>query len=188
MRFKKSNTLNVSSNITLQTITPQNTITFRGVEYSLEDLEPFSILSNDFDNVTELGPSPLRRKVVNDTVILVVMDGNQISHVSIRNRQHRGDIMHVPANETTDEPKYAEITMTDYDQDALEKVSKSARSYTDWMKDNDKEAIEVSSKVVAHARSPKSEDCSASQTTSVIEVAVAHDASFCKEFKGDKQR
>lgn len=175
--FKLQYIVRNDTNVTLQS---GDTLFFQDVEYSLEDLEPYSVLSPELFQDTEAS-SPLLQKIVNGTKITVVKDGNQIVHICFENEKGRLDLIPLQNNGNSSKPIYAAIGMEDYDVERLNSMKSfdnirhsKTISYGDETMNQDDN--------VAHAKSMK---CLSRQT---IEVAIAHDASLCLEFGGDKRR
>lgn len=84
---------------------------------------------------------------------------------------------HTRKNETSTD------TGNDNEEDRLKSAKKKDNAYDEsWMKDGDTDTFVGS---IENARTPKATKCTSPKT---IEVAIAHDASFCQKFSDNKQR
>jgi len=180
--FKTQNKIRNEANITLQSISPNNTLIFQNVEYSLDGLKPYSVLSSQYDNESPVN-SPILEKVVNGTHITVVMDANKISHICFQNEMGRADLIPVQNNMTVTIPVYAVINQEDYDEQIFINSMKSFDNENIFQakKNGYGKTVQPGDNVAG----AKTIDC---RSHRVIEVAIAHDASLCEEFGGSKSR
>jgi hypothetical protein len=182
-RFKAHYAIRNNTNITLQSISQNNTLVFQNVEYTLDDLKPIPITSTKYyDDGNATSISPLLEKIVNGTRVFVVMDGDQIAHICFQNERGRADLILLRKNETaSDIPVYATVNLEDYDVEALDTMKsfdemQSAKTM-DYGKRYNHNDGDITAAKAMKCESPK-----------IIEVAIAHDNTLCKEFDGSKTR
>ena len=101
--FKNTNLLKKSSQVDLQLIS--TSVLFNGVQYSLDGLKQFSILSKNYHNSEQID-SPLWRKEINGTLLVVVKNEiGKIEHVSVQADGKRADIVALNHGNST-KPNY----------------------------------------------------------------------------------
>lgn len=171
-----------SSTMLVQEIS--STISHKGIEYTLDDLEQFSVVSTKYNTpfINSRNKSPLWRKDINGTMLLAIKNENEeIEHVSILKDDDRVDF--VAVNDTDGHQVFATISLADYDDD---KINTLTRNHKDAFKysveSNDHAKTDPSTLVVP---GQKSDHCT---TFRMIEVAIAYDSTLCKRFSYSKDQ
>jgi hypothetical protein len=175
----------------VQRLSKNNTLRFQNVEYSLDGLQPFTIVSDQVNRYSNISISPLWQKSEKGATIVVVKDNDVISYVSIRTENgSRGDLIAVTdqvdsAASQRIVREYISVMADDIDEDRFKAMKGHNRNYNKTIDDLDR---------VAGAREVDGDKAIASAKTLIctshktIEVAIAYDASMCDEFLGDKNR
>ena len=179
--------LKKSAKIKLQSIS--STIRYKNTEISLDDLEPFSILSSNYHppSQQDVVHSPLWKKEVNGTLILAVKDGrDRIEHISIFDGDDREDIVaiHAKNNPQPDQPiLYTTISMSDYDDEKIDFLAKNHKDAFKYFTTRSRPTTDEFAKSAFVDSSQKSDHCTSFK---IIEVAIAYDSTLCESFDYDK--
>ncbi len=180
--FKRKNLLKNSTTIKLQKMASM--IRYDDVEYDLDDLEHFSIISTKFNKqpFTNTSNSPLWKKEINGTLLLVIKnEKDQIQHVNLLRDDNRVDF--VVTQDKDGHPMYATISLADYDEERINSMTKNHKDAFKYAVESNENAKTDSSTLVVPRQ--KSDHCT---NFRVIEVAIAYDATLCKRFNYSKDQ
>lgn len=180
--FIRQNLLKKSTKVQLQSIL--SSITYKGVEYSLDDLDQFTILSDNFHPTKEERlDSPLWKKEVNGTKFLVIKDKlGRIEHISITEGNERTDMIALQNMNGNNTRLYGTVLETDYDEEKINSMSKAT-------KDAFKSSTELSnqlSKTDYENIAALQDSNNVCRSFKIIDVAIAYDSSLCEKFNSDK--
>jgi hypothetical protein len=187
--FREHFAIRNDTDIEVQRLSTNNKLKFQGVEYSLNGLQPVTIVSDELKRHSNISISPLWQKSEMGARIVVVKDNDVISYVSIQTENLRGDLIAV-TNHIGDGvsqrniSEFVTVTANDFDKDRLKAMKGLNELQHKTMEDLDSVTVREVEGVKAIA-SAKTLTCSSFKT---IEVAIAYDASMCDEFLGDKNR
>ena len=163
-----------------------STISHEGIEYTLDDLEQFSVVSTKYNaeafmnsqNIT----SPLWRKDINGTMLLAIKNENEeIEHVSILKDDDRVDF--VAVNDTDGNQLFATISLADYDDDKINTMTRNHKDAFKYSVESNNNAKTDPSSLVVQRQ--KTDHCT---TIRMIEVAIAYDSTLCKRFSYSKDQ
>jgi hypothetical protein len=182
--FKNTNLLKKSSQVDLQLIS--TSVLFNGVQYSLDGLKQFSILSKNYHNSEQID-SPLWRKEINGTLLVVVKNEiGKIEHVSVQADGKRADIVALNHGNSTkpnyvNDHLYITISENDYDEEVINQMTKNhkdARKYytgsSDYKVSPDEQIYKASKNNCSNMR--------------VVDVAIAFDSTLCQSFGNSKEQ
>ena len=188
MLFKRKNLLKNSTKVQLQSIS--SSIFYKNNKYSLDGLEQFSILSQKYNSVNKnVTNSPLWKKEINGTLFLVVKDEHgQIEHVSIVEGEERTDIVAIHANNSQSNEvttMYATISMSDYDEDKINTMTKNHKDAFKYSTQTDNEIAKKTNSTFAEQIQKTGDHC---LTFNIIDVAIAYDSTLCQHFNYNKEQ
>jgi hypothetical protein len=186
--FREHYTIRNDTYIQVQRLSTNNSLTFNNVEYSLDGLQPFTIVSDELIRHSNISVSPLWKKSEKGASIVVVKDNDVISYVSIRTENGRGDLIAITDQVVDDGSQrgvseYVTVMTDDIDGERLKAMKGLNHIYNKTMEDEDGVVVgQAGGEAIAAAKTLM---CSNHKT---IEVAIAYDASMCEDFSGDKNR
>lgn len=179
--------------IHVQRLSKNNTLRFQDLEYSLDGLQPFTIVSDQLKLYSNISISPLWQKSENGATIVVVKDGDVISYVSIRTKNgSRGDLTAITdeignsAFQERNNSEYITVMSDAFDNEQFKPMKGHNHNYRKTMEGGLNRVAQVrevgGDKAMASAKTLR---CISHKT---IEVAIAYDSSMCDDFSGDKIR